>query len=141
MRNHESKDQFPVNGVLEIQPNGQGIIRSPEHNCLPSAEDAHVSQFLIRAFSARTGDTISGVMKPSLISGERPILMDVHALNSESPMRASTRLEFEGLARKLPRERLRLETTRENLCGRVIDLMTPIGKGQRVLITGPRHYG
>ena len=128
-------------GVLEVLPDGFGFLRAPDYNYLPGPDDIYVSPSQIRKFDLQTGDTVSGQVRPPK-DGERYFaLIKVEAVNFESPEQARNKLFFENLTPLYPQERLRLETTGENLSGRVMDLMTPIGKGQRGLIVAPPRTG
>jgi transcription termination factor Rho len=128
-------------GVLEVLPDGFGFLRAPDYNYLPGPDDIYVSPSQIRKFDLQTGDTVSGQIRPPK-EGERYFaLIKVEAVNFESPDQARNKLFFENLTPLYPQERLRLETTSESLSGRVMDLMTPIGKGQRGLIVAPPRTG
>src|SRR5689334_2222109 len=128
-------------GVLETLPDGFGFLRAPDYNYLPGPDDIYVSPSQIRKFDLRTGDTVSGQVRPPK-DGERYFaLIKVEAVNFEAPDQARNKLFFENLTPLYPQERLRLETTPENLSARVMDLMTPIGKGQRGLIVAPPRTG
>ena len=128
-------------GVLECLPDGFGFLRAPEYNYLPGPDDVYVSPSQIRRFDLRTGDTISGQIRPPK-EGERYFaLIKVDAINFEPPEEARTKIFFDNLTPLYPNERLKLETTRENNSGRVMDLLTPIGKGQRGLIVSPPRTG
>jgi transcription termination factor Rho len=128
-------------GVLETLPDGFGFLRAPDYNYLPGPDDIYVSPSQIRKFDLRTGDTISGQIRPPK-EGERYFaLIKVEAINFEPPEMARDRVFFDNLTPLYPEEKLRLETTQENLAGRVLDLMTPIGKGQRALIVAPPRTG
>ncbi len=128
-------------GVLEVLPDGFGFLRAPDYNYLPGPDDIYVSPSQIRKFDLQTGDTVSGQVRPPK-DGERYFaLIKVEAVNFESPDQARNKLFFENLTPLYPQERLKLETTAENLSGRVMDLMTPIGKGQRGLIVAPPRTG
>jgi transcription termination factor Rho len=128
-------------GVLEVLPDGFGFLRAPDYNYLPGPDDIYVSPSQIRRFDLQTGDTISGQIRPPK-EGERYFaLIKVEAVNFESPDQAREKLFFENLTPLYPQERLKLETATENLAGRVMDLMTPIGKGQRGLIVAPPRTG
>ncbi len=126
-------------GVLEVLPDGFGFLRAPDYNYLPGPDDIYVSPSQIRKFDLQTGDTVSGQIR-SPKEGERYFaLIKVEAVNFEAPDQAREKLFFENLTPLYPQERLRLETAAENLAGRVMDLMTPIGKGQRgVIVAAPR---
>jgi transcription termination factor Rho len=128
-------------GVLETLPDGFGFLRAPDYNYLPGPDDIYVSPSQIRKFDLRTGDTISGQIRPPK-EGERYFaLIKVEAINFEPPEMARERVFFDNLTPLYPEEKLRLETVQENLAGRVLDLMTPIGKGQRALIVAPPRTG
>ncbi len=128
-------------GVLECLPDGFGFLRAPDYNYLPGPDDIYVSPSQIRKFDLQTGDTVSGQVRPPK-DGERYFaLIKVEAVNFESPDQARNKLFFENLTPLYPQERLRLETTSDNLSARVMDLMTPIGKGQRGLIVAPPRTG
>ena len=128
-------------GVLETLPDGFGFLRAPEYNYLPGPDDIYVSPSQIRKFDLRTGDTISGQIRPPK-EGERYFaLIKVEAINFEPPELARDRVFFDNLTPLYPEEKLRLETDQENLAARVLDLMTPIGKGQRALIVAPPRTG
>ncbi len=128
-------------GVLEVLPDGFGFLRAPDYNYLPGPDDIYVSPSQIRRFDLHTGDTISGQIR-SPKEGERYFaLIKVEAVNFEAPDKAREKLFFENLTPLYPQERLKLETAPENLAGRVMDLLTPIGKGQRGLIVAPPRTG
>jgi transcription termination factor Rho len=128
-------------GVLEILPEGFGFLRAPDYNYLPGPDDIYVSPSQIRKFSLRTGDTISGQIRPPK-DGERYFaLIKVEAVNFEHPTEARNKILFDNLTPLYPNERIRLETEKENLSARVMDLLTPIGKGQRGLIVAAPRTG
>jgi transcription termination factor Rho len=128
-------------GVLECLPDGFGFLRAPEYNYLPGPDDVYVSPSQIRRFDLRTGDTISGQIRPPK-EGERYFaLIKVDAINFEPPEEARNKIFFDNLTPLYPQERLKLETVKENASGRVMDLLTPIGKGQRGLIVAPPRTG
>src|SRR5450631_217197 len=128
-------------GVLECLPDGFGFLRAPEYNYLPGPDDIYVSPSQIRKFDLRTGDTVSGQIRPPK-EGERYFaLIKVEAVNFESPDEARNKIFFDNLTPLYPQDRIKLETTRENLSGRVMDLLTPLGKGQRGLIVSPPRTG
>ncbi len=128
-------------GVLECLPDGFGFLRAPEYNYLPGPDDVYVSPSQIRRFDLRTGDTISGQIRPPK-EGERYFaLIKVDAINFEPPEEARNKIFFDNLTPLYPDERIRLETVRENYSGRVMDLLTPLGKGQRALIVSPPRTG
>ena len=128
-------------GVLEVLPDGFGFLRAPDYNYLPGPDDIYVSPSQIRKFDLQTGDTVSGQIRPPK-EGERYFaLIKVEAVNFEAPDQAREKLFFENLTPLYPLERVKLETEAENLSARVMDLMTPIGKGQRGLIVAPPRTG
>jgi transcription termination factor Rho len=128
-------------GVLEILPDGFGFLRAPDYNYLPGPDDIYVSPSQIRRFNLRTGDTISGQIRPPK-EGERYFaLLKVEAVNFEDPSVAREKILFDNLTPLYPDERLRLETDPDNYSARVMDLMTPIGMGQRGLIVAAPRTG
>jgi transcription termination factor Rho len=128
-------------GVLEVLPDGFGFLRAPDYNYLPGPDDIYVSPSQIRKFDLQTGDTVSGQIRPPK-EGERYFaLIKVEAVNFESPEQARDKLFFENLTPLYPQERFTLESSPDQLSGRVMDLMTPIGKGQRGLIVAPPRTG
>jgi len=128
-------------GVLECLPDGFGFLRAPDYNYLPGPDDIYVSPSQIRKFDLRTGDTISGQIRPPK-DGERYFaLIKVEAINFESPDEARNKIFFDNLTPLYPQERIRLETIKDNISARVLDLLTPIGKGQRGLIVAPPRTG
>ncbi len=128
-------------GVLETLPDGFGFLRAPEYNYLPGPDDIYVSPSQIRKFDLRTGDTISGQIRPPK-EGERYFaLIKVEAINFEPPEIARDKIFFDNLTPLYPNEHLKMETNLDNVSGRVIDLFTPIGKGQRGLIVAPPRTG
>jgi transcription termination factor Rho len=128
-------------GVLECLPDGFGFLRAPEYNYLPGPDDIYVSPSQIRKFDLRTGDTISGQIRPPK-EGERYFaLIKVEAVNFEPPEASRERIFFDNLTPLYPEDRIQLETAKENLSARVMDLMTPVGKGQRGLIVAAPRTG
>src|SRR5215468_8840690 len=128
-------------GVLEALPEGYGFLRAPEHNYLPSSDDVYVSQTQIRKFELRTGDTVSGQVRLPGASERYFSLVKVEAINFDAPEAACERVIFDNLTPLYPTERLLMENASENLSGRVVDLFTPIGKGQRALIVASPRTG
>ncbi len=129
------------NGVLEILPDGFGFLRSPDYNYLPGPDDIYVSPSQIRRLSLRTGDTIEGQVR-SPKSGERYFaLLKVESINFDPPESAKTKTLFANLTPLHPDEKLHLECQPDNFSMRLIDMMTPIGKGQRGLIVAPPRTG
>jgi transcription termination factor Rho len=130
-------------GVLETLPDGFGFLRAPDYNYLPGPDDIYVSPSQIRKFDLRTGDTVSGQVRPPK-DGERYFaLIKVEAVNFEHPDEARNKIFFDNLTPLYPNERLKLETpsSKDALSARVLDLLTPIGKGQRGLIVAPPRTG
>ena len=128
-------------GVLETLPESFGFLRSPGYNYLPGPDDIYVSPTQIRRFDLRTGDTVSGQVRPPKEGENYFALVKVEAINFESPEEARNKTLFDNLTPFYPDSRIRLETTKENLSGRVMDLLTPIGRGQRGLIVSPPRTG
>ena len=129
-------------GVLEILPDGFGFLRAPTYNYLPGPDDIYVSPSQIRKFDMRTGDTISGQIRPPKDSERYFALLKVEAINFENPEKTKDKILFDNLTPLYPEERLRLETPGgKDYSARVMDLMTPIGKGQRGLIVAPPRTG
>jgi transcription termination factor Rho len=127
-------------GVLEVLPDGFGFLRAPDYNYLPGPDDIYVSPSQIRKFDLQTGDTVSGQIRPPK-EGERYFaLIKVEAVNFEAPDQARDKLFFENLTPLYPQERIVLETP-ESISARIMDLWTPIGKGQRGLIVAPPRTG
>ena len=128
-------------GVIECLPDGFGFLRAPEYNYLPGPDDVYVSPSQIRRFDLRTGDTVSGQIRPPK-EGERYFaLIKVDAINFEPPEESRNKIFFDNLTPLYPQERVKLETTKDNFTGRVMDMLTPIGKGQRALIVAPPRTG
>jgi transcription termination factor Rho len=128
-------------GVLECLQDGYGFLRSPDSNYLPGPDDIYVSPSQIRRFNLRTGDTISGQVRPPK-DGERYFaLLKVEAINYDDPEVAREKILFDNLTPLYPDEKLNLESDAKNFSTRIMDLMTPIGKGQRGLIVSPPRTG
>ncbi len=128
-------------GVLECLPDGFGFLRAPDYNYLPGPDDIYVSPSQIRKFDLRTGDTVSGQVRPPK-DGERYFaLIKVEAVNFEDPDVARTKVFFDNLTPLYPEERLKLENQQDNITGRALDLLTPLGRGQRGLIVSPPRTG
>lgn len=128
-------------GVLEVLQDGYGFLRSEKYNYLPGPDDIYVSPSQIRKFSLRTGDAVSGQIRPPK-EGERYFaLLHVEAINFENPEIAKSKILFDNLTPLYPQKRIKLETTTKNLSMRVMDIITPIGKGQRGLIVAPPRTG
>src|ERR1700736_762930 len=128
-------------GVLEILPDGFGFLRSPDYNYLPGPDDIYISPSQIRKFNLRTGDIVAGLIRPPK-EGERYFaLLKVESINYEEPEKARDKILFDNLTPLYPTERLKLEYNHEDLTTRVIDLIAPIGKGQRGLIVAAPFTG
>jgi len=128
-------------GVLEILSDGFGFLRATHYNYLPGPDDIYVSPSQIRRFDMKTGDTISGQVRPPKENERYFALLKVEAINFEDPEKSKTKILFDNLTPLFPTERINLETTSQNLSARVLDLLTPIGKGQRGLIVSPPRAG
>jgi transcription termination factor Rho len=137
----EKEGHIFAEGVLEILPDGYGFLRSPDYNYLPGPDDIYVSPSQIRKFDLKTGDTISGQVRPPHEGEKYFALVKIEAVNFESPDEARNKILFDNLTPLYPQERLKLETVRENISARVMDLLTPLGKGQRGLIVSPPRAG
>jgi transcription termination factor Rho len=128
-------------GVLETLPDGYGFLRSADYNYLPSPDDIYVSPSQIKKFGLRTGDTVSGQVRPPK-EGERFFaLLKVEAVNNENPELTRERVLFDNLTPLYPQERLKLETSPGEYAARIMDLLAPIGKGQRGMIVSPPKAG
>ena len=128
-------------GVLEILPDGFGFLRAPSYNYLPGPDDIYVSPSQIRRFDLHTGDTISGQVRPPKESERYFALLKVEAINFENPEMAKDKILFDNLTPLYPDARIHLETDPTETSTRIMDLLTPIGKGQRGLIVAPPRTG
>lgn len=128
-------------GVLEVLPEGFGFLRSPNYNYLPSPDDIYVSPSQIRKFSLKTGDTVSGQIRPPKDNEKYFALLKVEAVNFEHPEESRNRVLFDNLTPIYPKERFILETAPNEPSGRILDLLCPIGRGQRSLIVAPPYSG
>lgn len=128
-------------GVLETLPDGFGFLRAPESNYLPGPDDIYVSPSQIRRFNLRTGDTVTGQIRPPKESERYYALLKVECCNFEDPEVARDKILFDNLTPLYPQERIVLETDAKNYSMRIMDMMTPIGKGQRGLIVSPPRTG
>ncbi len=128
-------------GVLEILPDGFGFLRAPEYCYLPGPDDIYVSPSQIRKFDLRTGDTISGQIRPPKEDERYFALIKVDAVNFEPPDRSKEKVFFDNLTPLYPQDRIRLETSADQLSTRVMDLVSPLGKGQRALIVAAPRTG
>jgi transcription termination factor Rho len=133
--------EISAEGVLEVLPDGFGFLRSPDYNYLPGPDDIYVSPSQIRRFDLRTGDTVSGQVRPPK-EGERYFaLLKVEQINFEPPEVQADKILFDNLTPIHPRERLKLENPNGEISNRIMDLLIPIGKGQRGLIVAPPRTG
>jgi transcription termination factor Rho len=128
-------------GVLEVLPDGFGFLRSPNYNYLPCPDDIYVSPSQIKKFGLRTGDTVSGQIRPPKAGEKYFALLKVEAVNFDSPELAKDKILFDNLTPLYPQKRFLLETTPEEISMRIMDLLTPVGKGQRGLIVAPPYSG
>jgi transcription termination factor Rho len=128
-------------GVLEILNEGYGFLRSPDYNYLPGPDDIYVSPSQIKRFDLRTGDTVSGQVRPPKDNERYFALLKIEAINFENPEIAKNKTLFDNLTPLYPNESFKLEVNPDDMTTRIMDLMTPIGKGQRALITSPPKAG
>jgi len=128
-------------GVIEILPDGFGFLRAPDYNYLPGPDDIYVSPSQIRRFNLRVGDTVSGQIRPPKDSERYFALLKVETINLESPEKARDKVLFDNLTPLYPMRKLELETVSDNLSARVMDLLSPIGMGQRGIIVSPPRTG
>ena len=137
----ERKGEIYGQGVLETLPDGFGFLRAPDYNYLPGPDDIYVSPSQIRRFNLRTGDTVSGQIRPPKDSERYFALLKVEKLNMEAPEASRNKILFDNLTPLYPDDRLALEFDTKNFSTRIIDLLCPIGKGQRCLIVSPPRAG
>ncbi|MGB8657792.1 MAG: transcription termination factor Rho [Candidatus Zixiibacteriota bacterium] len=136
------KDGFIfAEGVLEILSEGYGFLRSPDYNYLPGPDDIYVSPSQIKRFDLKTGDTLSGQVRPPKENEKYFALLKIEAVNFENPEIAKHKVLFDNLTPLYPEKRIQLETNPEEVSTRIMDLMTPIGRGQRGLIVSPPKAG
>ena len=128
-------------GVLEILPDGFGFLRATDSNYLPGPDDIYISPSQIRRFNLRTGDTVSGQIRPPKDTERYFALLKVEQVNHEDPEISREKILFDNLTPLYPDERVVLETKPDNFSSRIMDLMTPLGKGQRGLIVAPPRTG
>ncbi len=140
-KNAEQNGLMFGEGVLEILPDGFGFLRSPSYNYLPCPEDIYVSPSQIRRFELQTGDLISGQIRPPKDKERFFALLKVEAVDHENPDKAKDKIMFDNLTPYFPTERFNIELAPEEINTRVMDLLTPIGKGQRGLIVAPPRTG
>ncbi len=141
--NERTKQNEPIfgQGVLEILPDGFGFLRAPDYNYLPGPDDTYVSPSQIRRFGLRTGDTVSGQIRPPKDSERYFALLKVESINFEPPEVAKQKILFDNLTPLYPDERLNLEWHPKNYSTRIVDLLVPVGMGQRALIVSPPRAG
>ena len=133
--------EITAEGVLEVLPDGFGFMRSPDYNYLPGPDDIYVSPSQIRRFDLRTGDTITGQVRPPK-EGERYFaLLKVEKINFDTPEKQADKILFDNLTPIHPVEKIKLEHTKGDISSRIMDLLIPIGKGQRGLIVAPPRTG
>ncbi len=137
----EKNGQIYGEGVLEILPDGFGFLRAPDYNYLPGPDDIYISPSQIRRFNLRTGDTVSGQIRPPKESERYFALLKVESVNFEDPEVARDKILFDNLTPLYPEEKFKLATKGEGLSARIMDLLTPVGKGQRGLIVSPPRAG
>lgn len=137
----EKNESITGTGVLEILPDSFGFLRAVDYNYLPSPDDIYISPSQIRRFSLRTGDTVSGEVRPPKDGEKYFALLKVDTVNFESPEGARDKILFDNLTPLYPEDKLNLEADPENYSTRIMDLFTPIGKGQRALIVSPPRAG
>ncbi len=139
----ENEKEAPIRGegVLECLPDGFGFLRAPDYNYLPGPDDIYVSPSQIRRFNLRTGDTISGYIRPPKDTERYFALLKVERVNAEDPEKIRDKVLFDNLTPLYPEERLSLEISPTVYSMRIMDLLTPIGKGQRALIVSPPKAG
>jgi transcription termination factor Rho len=128
-------------GVLQVLQDGYGFLRHPDYNYLPGPDDIYISPSQIKRFGLVTGDTVSGQVRPPKEDENYFALIKVLAANFDDPERLRDRIFFDNLTPLYPQERLKLETTPDAIAGRIMDLLTPIGKGQRGVIVAPPRTG
>jgi transcription termination factor Rho len=128
-------------GVLEVLPDGYGFLRAPDSNYLPGPDDIYVSPSQIRRFGLRTGDTVSGQIRAPKGDERYFALLKVEKVNYEDPEISKDKILFDNLTPLYPQEKFTMEYTHDNYATRIIDLIAPIGKGQRALITSPPRAG
>jgi transcription termination factor Rho len=140
-RHTEADGEIEAAGVLEVLPDGYGFLRSAEASYLPGPDDVYVSATQIRRFNLRTGDSIAGQVRAPRDAERYLSLVRIDRLNFAPPEAAQRRISFDSLTALYPTSRFRLETTAEKLSTRTVDLIAPIGKGQRALIVSPPKAG
>jgi transcription termination factor Rho len=139
----QTEKEAPIRGegVLETLPDGFGFLRAPDYNYLPGPDDIYVSPSQIRRFNMRTGDTISGYIRPPKDTERYFALLKVETINTEDPEKIRDKVLFDNLTPLYPQEKMKLEIGPTQYSMRIMDLLTPIGKGQRALIVSPPKAG
>ncbi|MGO9567018.1 MAG: transcription termination factor Rho [Desulfomonilaceae bacterium] len=139
----QNEKEAPIRGegVLETLPDGFGFLRAPDYNYLPGPDDIYVSPSQIRRFNMRTGDTISGYIRPPKDTERYFALLKVETINTEDPEKVRDKVLFDNLTPLYPEEKMKLEMGPTQYSMRIMDLLTPIGKGQRALIVSPPKAG
>ncbi len=137
----DRRGEITAEGVIEILPDGFGFLRAPDYNYLPGADDIYVSPSQIRRFTLRTGDTVAGQIRPPKESERYFALLKVHRINGEDPDGRRNKILFDNLTPLYPQEKFQLEFEPKNMSTRIIDLLCPLGKGQRCLIVSPPRAG
>ncbi|MCD6246460.1 transcription termination factor Rho [candidate division WOR-3 bacterium] len=137
----ETGEPFYGGGVLDVIQDGYGFLRSSIYSYYPSNDDIYVSSSQIKKFGLKTGDIIYGQIRPPKDNEKYYAMLKIDEINYNSPEKIHDRIMFDNLTPLYPTERIKLETTREDVTTRIIDLLTPIGKGQRALITSPPRAG
>jgi transcription termination factor Rho len=139
--NTEKDGLIFAEGVLEILDEGYGFLRSPDYNYLPGPDDIYVSPSQIKRFDLKTGDTVSGQVRPPKESERYFALLKIEAVNFENPEIAKHKILFDNLTPLYPQDKFKLEFTAKDWTTRIMDLMCPVGKGQRGLIVSPPKAG
>ncbi|MEO5730885.1 MAG: Rho termination factor N-terminal domain-containing protein, partial [Byssovorax sp.] len=139
---HAAQDQ-PVfgEGVLECLPDGFGFLRAPDYNYLPGPDDIYVSPSQIRRFNLRTGDSVAGSIRPPKEREAYFALLKVDKINNEAPEVARDKILFDNLTPLYPQQKFNIENGKKSFSARIIDMLCPIGKGQRCLIVSPPRAG
>lgn len=137
----ENDESIYGQGVLEVLPDGFGFLRAPDYNYLPGPDDIYVSPSQIRRFNLSTGDTVSGEIRPPKDNERYFALLRVEQINFDDPEKRTRVIKFENLTPLYPNEKIELERDPQNYSTRILDLLTPIGKGQRSLIVAPPRTG
>jgi len=139
----QAEKELPIRGegVLECLPDGFGFLRAPDYNYLPGPDDIYVSPSQIRRFNLRTGDTVSGYIRPPKDTERYFALLKVELINKEDPESVRDKVLFDNLTPLYPEQKFKLEVQATNYSMRIMDLLTPIGKGQRGLIVSPPKAG